>query len=71
MFVGLLAELVTGVPVKSNKFGIVRGGNETRTKDGVHRWPNRHLPLHINGPRRYGGKSLHKCIPESSGFEQI
>lgn len=30
-----------------------------------------HLPLQISGPIRYGGKFAHKCIPESSGFEQM
>lgn len=30
-----------------------------------------HLPLQTSGPMRYGGKLLHKCIPESSGFEQM
>lgn len=29
------------------------------------------LPLQTNGPIRYGGKFEHKCIPESSGFEQM
>ena len=30
-----------------------------------------YLPLHIIGPMRYGAKLAHKCIPESSGLEQI
>lgn len=30
-----------------------------------------HLPLHIIGPMRYGGKFAHKCMPESSGREQM
>lgn len=30
-----------------------------------------HLPLQTMGPMRYGGKLLHICMPESTGFEQI
>lgn len=29
------------------------------------------LPLQINGPIRYGGRSEHRCIPESSRLEHM
>lgn len=30
-----------------------------------------YLPLQINGPIRYGGRSEHRCIPESSRLEHM